>query len=62
MSSPDYVKLKFENIEDHKKFEVAYMWIVASVDRATGELTLFPATKKILREDYGMVPKNEIPS
>lgn len=35
-----YFKFKFDNIEDHKDFEVSYLFQVASVNRDRGELTL----------------------
>lgn len=57
--SAKFVSLKFENIEDHKKLEVSNLLIVASVDRAKGDVIVYHATKEDLEMLYGMVSKNE---
>ncbi len=36
---PDYIKVKLENEEDHKKFEVSWLYMAVSVDRQKGEVT-----------------------
>lgn len=35
-----YFSLKFENLEEHKNFEVSWLFQVASVDRQNGILTI----------------------